>query len=297
MRVLVTGASGFVGRWAVESLVARGVEVHVASRHPGEGSPQIVRHRADLLERGEARRIMDRARPDIILHIAWNVDHGKFLSAEDNLDWLAATLELAKAASAVGVGRFVGVGTCFEYCWPAEGNCDEAATPIAPTTLYAVAKDAARRVIDEMNRFSFAWARLFYLFGRFEHEHRLVASVASKLARDQPALLSQGLVVRDFMDTRDAGEALAIMALSDVRGAVNIASGMDVSVADIAKRLGEISGKSRLLNFGALPDRLDEPPRIVAQVQRLRDEVGFNSPRSLDQGLAETYEWWLRRVP
>ena len=98
------------------------------------------------------------------------------------------------------------------------------------------------------------------------------------------------------MDARDAGAALAALTMSEVTGAVNIASGSKVSVAEIANLLGEISGKPHLLHIGAMPDRIGEPPRIVANVRRMREEVGFKSLISLDQGLVETYDWWLRQV-
>ncbi len=296
MRVMITGASGFVGRWATQSLSEMGAEIHALSRHGSSQSSKWMTHQGDLLEAGTASRIVKAVRPDVILHLAWNVEHGKFWSSENNLDWQNSTLELARAASEVGIRRFVGVGTCFEYGWPEFADCDETATPLTPTSLYAVTKDSTRRILEDMKKFSFAWARLFYLYGPFEHEGRLVASLASKLARNQPALLSRGLAVRDFMDARDAGAALAALTMSEVTGAVNIASGSKVSVAEIANLLGEISGKPHLLHIGAMPDRIGEPPRIVANVRRMREEVGFKSLISLDQGLVETYDWWLRQV-
>ena len=94
------------------------------------------------------------------------------------------------------------------------------------------------------------------------------------------------------MHTRDAGAALAALALSDVAGAVNIASGEGVSIASIAERLGGIAGRPDLIRIGALPDREGEPPRIVADVRRLRDEVGFRPSLTLQEGLADTYSWW-----
>ncbi len=101
--------------------------------------------------------------------------------------------------------------------------------------------------------------------------------------------------MRDFLDTRDAGGALAALALSDIKGAINIGSGEGVSIASIARRLGRIAGRPDLIRIGALPNRAGEPPRIVADVHRLRDEVGFRPSRSLDEGLAETYAWWRRQ--
>jgi nucleoside-diphosphate-sugar epimerase len=292
MRVLVTGGTGFIGRQAVASLIGSGARVHLHCRHPQGLFENVPTTCGDLTIPGAARELLEQVQPDVLLHLAWNVEHGKFWTNRQNIDWTATSLVLARASLDVGVRRFVGVGTCYEYSWPREGNCREDETPIIPTSLYAVAKDATRRVLEELSDFSFAWARLFYLFGPYEHADRLVPSLASSLARGEAASLSSGKVVRDFMHTRDAGAALAALALSDVAGAVNIASGEGVSIASIAERLGGIAGRPDLIRIGALPDREGEPPRIVADVRRLRDEVGFRPSLTLQEGLADTYSWW-----
>jgi nucleoside-diphosphate-sugar epimerase len=296
LRVLVTGASGFVGQWAVKSLLDRGARVFASSHHEFSWPASVTPCKGDLLDPCHVRRLLEDARPDIILHLAWNVEHGRFWTALDNLDWASATINLARAATNAGVSRFVGVGTCFEYLWPDECDCDEIVTPIEPTTLYAVAKDSVRRLLEELREFSFAWARLFYLYGPSEHEQRLVASLAKNLAQGRPAPLSHGLAIRDILDVRDAGAALAALALSHVRGPVNIASGEGVSVASIAERLGRISGRPDLIEYGVLPDRADEPRRIVAAIRRLREEVKFEPTHSLDDGLADAYSWWCART-
>ncbi len=295
MRILVTGASGFVGRWAVAELVTRGVETIAVSRHPAfaEGARTIA---CDLLDPAAMRRALAEARPDVILHLAWTVEHGKFWNAPDNLNWVAATLHLMRAAREVGVRRFVGVGTCFEYDWPAESDCDERTTPIIPTTLYAVAKDAVRRIGSEWGELAFAWARLFYLYGPEENESRFVASVASRLARREPALLSRGLAVRDFMHVRDGGAALATAALSEMTGPINIASGRGAAIRDIAETLARLAGRPDLLRIGGLPDRPGDPPRIVGTARRLCEETGFLPRYGLEAGLSDVYAWWASRV-
>jgi nucleoside-diphosphate-sugar epimerase len=222
MRVLLTGASGFVGRATIPGLVRRGAEVHAVSRRKLDRKEVKQWHRADLLEPGTAAAIVRQIRPDVILHLAWMVEHGSFWTSPLNLDWIAASLALARAGADAGVKRIVGVGTCFEYEFPANGDCDEEGTPLRPTTLYGVAKDATRRVLQAFSSeadLSFAWGRLFYLYGPGEAPERLVASVARALAAGKPAPCASGRPVRDFMDVRDAGEALAALALSGVTGA------------------------------------------------------------------------------
>lgn len=294
MRVLVTGATGFVGRWAVEGLVRRKHDVIALSRGRRQSAGASGVH-ANLLDPAETRRIVAEARPDAILHCAWFVEPGLFWNAGENLDWIAATMNLARCAARAGVRRFVGVGTCFEYAWPAEGACDEAATPVRPTTLYAVAKDATRRALASWSagqNISFAWARLFFLYGPDEHPGRLVPSLACNLARGLPAPLSDGTLVRDFMDVRDAGDALAALTVSGVQSEVNIGSGRAVTLADVADCLGRVAERPNLIAKGALPHRPNEPPRIVAAIHRLQAETGVAPPRTLEQGLAESYAWW-----
>lgn len=295
MRVLVTGASGFVGRWAVDALVARGAEVLAVSRQPRPVA-RAETIACDLLDPAAARKLLAETRPDAILHLAWTVEHGKFWTTPENLDWAAATLGLMRAAQDAVVSRFVGTGTCFEYDWPENADCDETETPARPTTLYAVAKDSVRRIGMEWGGLPFAWARLFYLYGPDEHPDRLVASIARRLARCERAPMSQGLAIRDFMHVADAGAALAAVALSDLTGPVNIATGEAASIRDIAGTLARAARRPDLLGVGDLPDRAGDPPRIVGAVRRLRDEVGFAPRFSLAEGLADVYAWHASRV-
>jgi nucleoside-diphosphate-sugar epimerase len=118
VRVLVTGATGFVGRWATNALTARGAEVVRLSRtasHGGDCGPMIV---ANLLDPRAMRRVVNEVRPNVVLHLAWDVSHGQFYQAATNLDWLAASVHLMRAAIDADVSRIVGVGTCVEYSPP-----------------------------------------------------------------------------------------------------------------------------------------------------------------------------------
>jgi nucleoside-diphosphate-sugar epimerase len=299
LRVLVTGATGFVGRWAAKALSARGAEVFCLLRNasrPAEIGHTIV---ADLLDGGSVRKVVTDIRPNAVLHVAWDVSHGKFYQAAVNLDWLAASIQLARVAADAGVSRIVGVGTCVEYAAPEEEDCDEQTTPVQPTTLYGISKDAVRRVIAgyaPQAGFSFAWARLFHMYGPFEDQRRLVPSVCVRLAQGAPVEISSGSVLRDFMDVRDVGEALAMLTLSKVTGGVNIGSGRAVRVADIAGQLADIAGRADLIRHGALPGRSNEAPRIVATTRRLNHEVGYSPSRPLLESLAETYAWWRCRT-
>ena len=291
-RVLVTGASGFVGRHTLAPLAAAGVEVHTAGRRP---SPETSarHHGVDLLDREATTSLVRALRPTHVLHCAWTVEHGAFWTSPDNLDWTAATLHLARACADAGVRRIVGVGTCVEYDWadggPAPRREDDR---LGPGTLYGTAKASTFALLTAFCRqagLGFAWGRLFHLFGPGEDERRLVASLMAALAARRPAELASGRPVRDFLSTVDAGAALAALTLSGVDGAVNVASGEAVSIADLAGEIAAIAGRPDLLRLGARPDPAGEAPRMVADVTRLREEAGFRPARDRRERLAELW--------
>jgi len=293
MRVLVTGASGFVGRQAVVALAASGAEVHAVSRN---ALPiDCAWHGVDLLDPDSTRRVLREVKPDAVLHLAWCVEHGTFWTDPANADWLAATVALARAAAEAGCRHFTGVGTCYEFDWPADGDCIEDAAPLIGHTSYDIAKSQCRSALQALfasQDVGFAWARLFFLYGPYEDPRRLVSSVARALVRGEPAACSRGLAARDFMDVRDAGAALAAIALAGATGDINVASGLGTRISEVASMLGDLAGRPELIRLGALPDRAAEPPRIVADVARLTGEVGFRPRFDLERGLKDALAFW-----
>ena len=275
MRVLITGASGFVGRSVLAALLKSGIDVVSVGRH----RPPIVgdyRFECRVRDSDQSLSTLFSDRIDAVVSLAWTVEHGRFWTAPDNLDWCAATLGSAKAAADHGVRRFVGVGTCYEYAWPEAAPCDEATTPLAPTTLYGITKDATRRVLDSYlgaAGIEFAWCRLFFLYGPGEGPDRLVPSLARALSRGEPARCSSGRVMRDFMDVRDAGDAIARVACSELKGAINIGSGVGCSIARIAGKLAELSGRRNSSGSAACPiarmSRLSSSQASIACAARL----------------------------
>jgi nucleoside-diphosphate-sugar epimerase len=298
MRILVTGASGFIGRHTIGHLAAAGHEVIASGRSRTVAHPGIRWISEDIIKPSVAARIGATTKPDILLHLAWTVEAGKFWTDPDNLEWVAASLTLTRACVEAGARRICAVGSCYEYEWPIDGLCIEEKTPTGTYTLYDAAKDSVRRVLASYTAqcgVSFAWARLFNLYGPHEDPARLVASVTRSLLAAIPARTSSGKAIRDYMDVRDAGQALAALTLSEVNGVVNVATGDGIKISEIIAILGRLIGKEELLQFGALPDR-EEPARIVADVRRLRREVSPVAPRKLEDGLADAVAFWRDRM-
>jgi nucleoside-diphosphate-sugar epimerase len=298
-RILITGGSGFVGRFAVAALLRQGCEVHLISRRPPSvpAASGVARHAADL-RRDDVGALIRAIAPNAILHLAWCAEPGKFWNDPANLDWVAASLRLARAAAEAGARRFVGVGTCYEYDWPRDAPCHETRTPLANHTVYDAAKAGLAAILTSYFAevgVGFAWARLFHLFGPGEDARRFASSVARALLRGEPALCTRGTPVRDFLDARDAGDALAALVASDYCGAVNIASGAPVRLAEIAETLADLAGRRDLLRLGALPDRPGDPPFLVADVGLMKEKIGFAPRFDLKTGLRAVLADWTER--
>ncbi|MEW5729780.1 MAG: NAD(P)-dependent oxidoreductase [Pseudomonadota bacterium] len=292
-RVLVTGATGFIGRHAVAPLLERGFEVHALARRPVDAEG-VTWHEADLLDGPATARVVAAVEASHCLHLAWDVGPG-FWSAPANADWVAASLNLMRAFHLAGGTRFVSAGTCAEYDWSLPVGTLPEDAPKAPSTFYGVAKDATRRVLEGYAAqvgMGWAWGVLFLSFGPFERPERLVPSVIRSLLAGQEAHTTAGTQVRDFMDCRDQGAAFAALVASDVVGAVNIGGGEGVSVADLVRMIGDAAGRPDLLRIGALAMRAGEPGRLVADVTRLRAEVGFTPARDLAGAVADAVDWW-----
>jgi nucleoside-diphosphate-sugar epimerase len=190
-------------------------------------------------------------------------------------------------------------GSCAQYDWDAPTTLlSEASSPRRPATLYGRAKQATSDVLEawaETTGLSLATALIFFPYGPFEQPERLVPSVARSLLAGEPAAVSAGTQVRDFLHVTDCGAALAALVGGTVTGPVNVGSGHGSPVADVARTIARIVGREDLLRIGALPTR-DEAPRVVADTVRLRDEVGVVPRYELEDGLRDAVDWWRGRA-
>jgi nucleoside-diphosphate-sugar epimerase len=294
-RVLVTGASGFVGRHVLPLLVERGFEVCAVARTiPPHADSRVTWNAVDLLGgTGAVRALVKNSRPTHLLHLAWYAEHGAFWRSLENFRWAAASLELAREFAEQGGDRLVAAGTCAEYDWSGE-VCSEASTALAPSTPYGICKDALRRMLEALaaeKKIGFAWGRVFFTFGPNERPQRLVPSVIRSLLRGEDARTTHGFQVRDFLAVEDVAAAFAALLDSNVSGAVNIGSGQPAAVRDVVAALAQQIGGTGRVEYGAIAAD-DQAPMIVADVTRLRQEVGWSPRAPLIERLAETIEWW-----
>jgi nucleoside-diphosphate-sugar epimerase len=291
-RVLVTGATGFIGARTTSLLAARGFEVHVVGR--SRPVDQVEFHQADILRLDELRTAVAKIQASHLLHLAWEVSPGRFWRAPENLDWVCASLQLLRGFAEAGGRRAVIAGTCAEYKW-GEPRFFEKKTPCEPVTLYGAAKNGLRQIAESFGAnsdLSICWGRIFFLYGPSEKSGRLVSDAIRALSMAQPLLTTHGEQRRDFLHVDDVAGAFAALVDCEVVGPVNIGSGHAVAVRSLLEIIASKIGNRDCLKYGARALSQGEPPVIEADSTRLRHEVGFTPRYDLLQGLANTMTWW-----
>lgn len=271
--VLLTGATGFVGRQLMRVLLERQISVRAVVRDsriremPENDYIESVIATRDLFAEKVDWWASACKGVDTVIHVAWYAEPGKYLESTRNIACLNGTLELAAGALQAGVRRFVGVGTCLEYDLSVGKLAPN--TTLNPITTYAGAKAATYMALSTWLRHAqveFCWCRLFYLYGEGEDSRRLVPYIRKKLEAGDTAELSSGNQVRDYLDVRDAALKIADASMGAIQGAVNICSGEPVTVREMAEKIADEYGRRDLLRFGARPDGLADPPYIVGVV-------------------------------
>ncbi len=287
--VLLTGATGFIGRQIHKELTRKGHRVRVVLR-PGTAA-RLAAPAADIIEtddlfaRDAGWWAEACAGMDAVIHSAWYVEHGRYIDAPENAACVAGSFQLARGASEAGVRHFIGIGTCMEYRLPGERL--EVSSPLEPANFYAACKLSTFHMLREWfarRDTLFSWCRVFYLHGEGEHPRRLAAYVHDQLARGETARLSAGTQLRDFLDVADAGAMIASLVDTRQPGAINICSGQPVTIRAFVERIADAYGRRDLLEFGtALPHPSD--PAAVVGVCNLVKAAGL--PETNDESAAE----------
>jgi UDP-glucose 4-epimerase len=300
-KVLVTGGRGFVGRHILNELVTLGFDVHAIASHSDISEDLIALpvtwHVCDLMKPEAAEALVKQVGPSHMIHAAWVTDHGDYWNSRQNLDWLATTAALLKAFAEVGGARYVGIGTCAEYEWTSS-TYDEELTPELPATYYGNIKLEAHRVAmktAEFLGFSAATGRIFFAYGPHENPKRILPYTCQKLALGEPVKISNGALVRDFLHVKDVGAGFATLLNSDLRGAVNIASGVPQALSELVDTVAKIANRPDLIDVNTQPSGSSEPLKLVAKIDRI-SSTGWQPRIQIEQGLRETYEWWHNQV-
>lgn len=289
MRVLLTGASGFLGRYALGGLRRHGIETVMLGRQRAPDSAFADFIEADLLATQDFAALVKRSGATHLLHLAWYAEHGKYWTSPLNFRWVEATTRLVEAFCAAGGQQVVVAGTCAEYDW-SHGYCREDSTPLNPSTLYGTAKDAARRLAMAacaQHQVPCAWGRVFLPFGAGEASQRLIPSLIEVFRGKRPPFGVNATAYRDLLHASDVAEGFITLLKSGENGVCNISSGQPVRLADVVQELARLLDADPQIVLDLTTERPGEPPLLVGENLKLK-ALGWQSALSLAQGLEQT---------
>ena len=304
MKLLVTGASGFVGAKVAELAIAAGHEVAALVRPNGPSrrlAPLAGRYlplAVDLRERRSLFAAVASFRPEAIIHIAWagvaNSARNDSSQFSENID---AACALVEAGAAAGCKAFIGTGSQGEY--GAGSTMREDALP-QPTTMYGAAKVAAlylTRQLAQQAGMRHAWLRLFSTYGPDDNPGWLIPSLISQMLDGQRPQTTLGTQKWDWLHVDDVARGLIAAAVTPTaEGIFNLGSGAPVQVRRAVELIRDAAAPGMELVFGEIPFRSDQVMHMEADISRLKAATGWEPQVPFESGIADTVNWYRAQM-
>lgn len=304
-RVLVTGASGFIGSHLTAALVALGADTHVLTSAVSSVYPhrlrtlrdQVTTHEGNLTDAVAMKALVRDARPEVVFHLGAYTHVGKSWSRIDECIQtnVQGTVNLLQALDGSGYARFVNTGTSEIYgAIEVPFHEDDHPQPVSP---YAVSKYAAEmyaRLGAEAQGWPVVRVRPFNAYGPAQTPDRVVPEIVVRALRGQPLRMTRGTQTRELNHVADLvdGFLLAAVVPGIEGGLFNLGCEQEVSIAELATTILALLDDPVEAELGALPERPIEIPRMFCDATRAREQLGWAPRRSLRDGLADTILWY-----
>jgi nucleoside-diphosphate-sugar epimerase len=302
-RVLITGASGFIGAALTRDLAAAGNDVHVLVRTPTAawrlvGVPGLVVHAADLRDAAGVRAAVRESRPEVVFHAA---AHGTMPGQKERAAILGSNLigtaNLLDALDDHPYDRLVNLGSSSEY-----GHLDRPMAeddPTRPRTAYGVAKAAATLLCqaEAYKGRPVCTVRIFSAYGPWEDPTRIASSAISACLAGVPPRVTAGAQPRDFVFVDDVVTLLKTAAThpAAVGEILHAGTGRRQTVRDIVEAAVRVCGGPPA-QYGSVSARADEPTTWVANIERTRRLTGWTPAVTLDEGVGRLRDWLAGRL-
>jgi UDP-glucose 4-epimerase len=307
-KIVVTGATGFIGRHLLEELVAAGHRPTAIARRLDQLddlSPVLEKDvrwvELDLLDHDALDNLLGEEKPSLLFHLAGYTGVGKQgRTTEATLKALNvdATRYLLETATRVGTGRIVIVGSAEEY-GNQPGPFDESMS-LDPISPYGKSKAEATRIaldLHERINCPVVILRLFTVYGPRQPRGMFVRDAIESAVNNLMFAMSDGTQERDLVFIDDLRSALMASAWTpDIEGSVfNIGSGRSIRLVELARMIWEISQSSGELNVGVLARTEDDMKKTWADTSIANERLGWLAKVDLETGLRATIEWASNR--
>jgi len=308
-RVLVTGASGFIGARVVRRLVDEGAEVHALTSTVSAVYPvrlvdlreRITLHEGNIIDRSAMDAVVEKTSPQYVLHLGAFTHVGKSWERVDECIQanVQGTVNLLQALAHTDYRRFVYTGTSEIY-----GDIDvpfREDARVNPISPYSVSKYAGERYCRMFHQ-SYGWPivmlRPFNAYGPGQTPDRVIPEIIGRALRREELKMTMGHQTREFNFVDDIAEGFVAAATADgAEGQVlNLGCGEEVSMRQMAQTILDLMGNPIEAQFGALPERPTEIQRMFSDSTKSREVLGWSPRHSLADGLQKTIAWYTEQL-
>jgi UDP-glucose 4-epimerase len=301
-RIIVTGATGFVGANLTRRLVRDGHEVHLLIRQGcntwriEEIYPKVHIHKTDLNDKENLTSVVGEIKPEWIFHIAvygaysWQTDLQQMIRTN-----IVGTVNLVEACLKTGFESFVNTGTSSEYGY--KDHTPKETEYLEPNSYYAVTKASATmfcRYIGQSRKIHIPTLRLYSVYGPFEEPGRLIPTLAVEgLAGKLPPLVTPE-IGHDFIFIEDVINAYLLAASNrgkELGTVYNVGTGIQTSIGDIVACVREIMNINANPEWGSMPNREWDTKIWIADNKKIKTELGWRPEYTFNQGFCQMIKW------
>lgn len=270
MKILITGASGYIGKHVVKKLLDLGQDVIACSRNLDVVDNRATKVSADILMWKEDDWYQYFGKPDACIHLAWR--DGFVHNSPTHMEDLSKHFIFLESMISGGIKKIAVMGTMHEVGY-FEGAIDEN-TPCNPETLYGIAKNTLRMRLEAAVKDKdcvFQWLRAFYIYGDDINNHSIFTKLLQAERNGEKVFpFTLGKNLYDFIKVEALAEQIAACILYDEEGGIiNCCTGRPVSLSEMANAFINENGLSIKPLYGAFPERKYDSPEIWGNAERI----------------------------